>query len=59
LAFECKRISLPDRVLEELCFVVESTGPFSARDLPGALDHPGRLVLVKRLIREGFLRAVS
>jgi hypothetical protein len=59
LAFEGKRILLPERVLEELCFVVESTGPFSARDLPGTLDHPGRLALVKRLIREGFLRALS
>jgi hypothetical protein len=36
---------------------VEATGRFTARGLPGGLDDAGRLVLVRRLIREGFLRA--
>ena len=27
-----------------------------AADLPGPLDDDGRLVLVRRLVREGFLR---
>ena len=31
-------------------------GPFRLADLPGRLDEPGRLVLVRRLVREGFLR---
>ena len=32
------------------------TRPFTAADLPGPLDEESRLVLVRRLIREGFLR---
>jgi cupin superfamily protein len=58
LVFEGKRISFPDRVYEELAFLVETTSDFAARDLPGSLDEPGRLVLARRLIREGFLRAI-
>ena len=29
--------------------------PFTPADLPGDLDDEGRLVLVRRLVREGFL----
>ena len=36
------------------CF--ESDEPFRLADLPGELDAEGRLVLVRRLVREGFLR---
>jgi hypothetical protein len=57
LAFEGKRISFPDRLGEELAFLVTTTDEFAARELPGALDERSRLVLVRRLIREGFLRA--
>jgi hypothetical protein len=57
LAFEGKRISFPAHVAEELEFLVETTGRFTARGLPGGLDEAGRLVLARRLIREGFLRA--
>jgi hypothetical protein len=57
LAFEGKRISFPDRVVEELEFAVTASVGFAARELPGTLDDAGRLVLVRRLIREGFLRA--
>jgi hypothetical protein len=57
LVFEGKRISFPLRVLEEVAFAVETREPFSARKLPGTLDEAGRLVLVRRLIREGFLYA--
>ena len=31
-------------------------GPFTAADLPGRLDEESRLVLVRRLVREGLLR---
>ena len=57
LAFEGKWISFPAQVAEELELVVEATGRFTAGGLPGRLDEAGRLVLVRRLIREGFLRA--
>jgi Cupin superfamily protein len=57
LAFEGKRISFPERLGDELEFLVTSSDGFAAHELPGSLDENGRLVLVRRLIREGFLRA--
>ncbi len=36
------------------CF--EADEPFLPSELPGDLDDAGRLVLVRRLVREGFLR---
>ena len=40
--------------LEE--FAQRADRAFAATDLPGRLDQPGRLVLLRRLVREGFLR---
>ena len=57
LAFEGKRIAFPGRLGGELEFLVTNAGGFAARELPGTLDENSRLVLVRRLIREGFLRA--
>lgn len=56
LEFEGRRISFPEQVGEELEWLLAADGPFRAADLPGRLDDEGRLVLVRRLIREGFLR---
>jgi hypothetical protein len=56
LSFEGKRVSFPEHAREELEAVCASDGPFRASELPGSLDDEGRLVLVRRLIREGFLR---
>jgi hypothetical protein len=56
LVFEGKRVSFPERVSVELEALFTAEGPFRPADLPGSLDDAGRLVLVKRLIREGFLR---
>jgi ribosomal protein L16 Arg81 hydroxylase len=56
LAFEGKQVELPAHAREELEAIVDSEWPFSAAELPGELDDEGRLVLVRRLIREGFLR---
>jgi Cupin superfamily protein len=56
LAFEGRTLRFPERLREELEFVVSADGPFAATELPGQLDDEGRLVLVKRLVREGFLR---
>src|SRR2546428_3219697 len=56
IVFEGKRVSFPERVAEELEAVVAADGPFTAGELPGSLDEQGRLVLVRRLVREGFLR---
>ena len=56
LLFEGREISFPERLAAELEFLVTTQQPFRATDLPGSLDAAGRLVLVRRLVREGFLR---
>jgi ribosomal protein L16 Arg81 hydroxylase len=56
LAYEGKRITFPPQASEAVLFCVEVDEPFTPEDLPGDLDEPGRLVLVRRLVREGFLR---
>lgn len=55
---ECRerRISFPPHVTEALRFALG--GPkFTVGQLPGTLDEAGKLVLVRRLIREGLLVA--
>ena len=56
LSFEGRELSLPAFVAADLEFLLEIDEPFRARDLPGSLDDEGRLVLVRRLVREGLLR---
>jgi hypothetical protein len=56
LVFEGRRLGFPTRLAAELQFLVLSEGPFSALQLPGSLDEAGRLVLLRKLVREGFLR---
>ncbi len=58
LAFEGRTLEFPARVWEELAFAAAGDGPFCPADLPGELDGESRLVLVRRLVREGFLRVV-
>jgi ribosomal protein L16 Arg81 hydroxylase len=56
LVFEGKRIRVPERAATELVAIAESERSFTAEELPGALDAESRLVLLRRLIREGFVR---
>ena len=56
LVFEGKTVRVPEHALPELKAIAVSDEPFRAVDLPGELDGKGRLVLVRRLIREGFVR---
>jgi ribosomal protein L16 Arg81 hydroxylase len=56
LSFEGRTLRLPGRIADELEFVLRVDEPFRAADLPGRLDDEGRLVLVRRLVREGLLR---
>ncbi len=56
LSFEGKHLEFPARARKELEAIVDSEWPFTIGELPGGLDEEGRLVLVRRLIREGFLR---
>jgi Cupin superfamily protein len=59
LVFEGKEVAVPEHARDELEHLFEASGPIVPGDLPGALDDEGRLVLVRRLVREGFLRAVD
>jgi hypothetical protein len=59
LAFEGRELEFPERLRDELAFVLAADGPFRPSDLPGKLDADGRLVLVSRLVREGFLRVLA
>lgn len=56
LRFEGKEVDLPPQAVEAVAAARAAGGRFSAAELPGPLDASGRLVLVKRLVREGFLR---
>ena len=59
LSFEGRTLRFPERLAAELEFLVTTADPFRASDLPGGLDEAGRLVLVRRLVREGFLRRTT
>ncbi|HET9213269.1 MAG TPA: cupin domain-containing protein [Gaiellaceae bacterium] len=56
LVFEGKELRLPPHARAELLALVDAEEPLTAAELPGELDDAGRLVLVRRLVREGFLR---
>jgi hypothetical protein len=56
LSFEGRTLRLPGRVAGELEFLLGIEGQFTPVDLPGPLDDESRLVLVRRLVREGLLR---
>ena len=56
LSFEGKDVAFPEEAAPDLAFIAETDEPFTPADLPGDLDDEGRLVLVGRLVREGFLR---
>jgi lysine-specific demethylase/histidyl-hydroxylase NO66 len=58
LSFDGKTIRFPPHVEEEVEFVASADSPFTLAELPGDLDEAGRLVLARRLLREGFLRAL-
>jgi hypothetical protein len=58
LRFEGKEVRFPEAAREALAAVAAAQGPFSAADLPASLDEAGRLVLVRRLVREGYLRTL-
>jgi ribosomal protein L16 Arg81 hydroxylase len=59
LVFEGRRVVFPPHARVELEALMTSTGPVRLSELPGELDGDGRVVLARRLVREGFLRVVS
>jgi bifunctional lysine-specific demethylase and histidyl-hydroxylase NO66 len=56
LSYEGKEIRFPEGAEEALEFVAFGDEPFTAGEIAGDLDDDSRLVLVRRLVREGFLR---
>jgi Cupin superfamily protein len=56
LAFEGRTLTFPAHAREEVLAIAGAEQAFTPADLPGSLDEPGRLVLVRRLVREGLLR---
>ena len=59
LTFEGKELLFPKHARSELEHLFETDTPITPSELPGDLDDTGRLVLVRRLVREGFLRVVD
>ena len=55
LSFEGKDVTFPDEAAEDLAFIAHAEEAFTPAELPGDLDDEGRLVLVRMLVREGFL----
>jgi hypothetical protein len=55
LSFEGKDLTFPDEAAPDLAYAAQVEEPFTPAELPGDLDDEGRLVLVRRLVREGFL----
>jgi bifunctional lysine-specific demethylase and histidyl-hydroxylase NO66 len=56
LLFDGLEVRFPPFVRADVEFCACAEAPFRAADLPGDLDVESRLVLVRRLVREGFLR---
>jgi lysine-specific demethylase/histidyl-hydroxylase NO66 len=56
LHFEGKTVTFPADVQQEIEFVARADDEFTPAGIPGELDDESRLVLVRRLVREGFLR---
>ena len=56
LSFEGRELIFPDQARAAVEALAEAEEPLRPADLPGDLDDEGRLVLVRRLVREGFLR---
>jgi len=56
LIFEGKEIRFPGQAADELRACFEAEEPFRLDELPGDLDPDGKIVLARRLVREGFLR---
>ena len=59
LRFEGKTVTLPTALEEEIEFIVRADDGFAPAEIPGELDDESRLVLIRRLVREGFLRLIE
>jgi len=53
-----RRIALPDYAAATLTFALKSDS-FRIRELPGSLTEPGKIALIRRLMHEGAIIAVT
>jgi ribosomal protein L16 Arg81 hydroxylase len=58
LYFHGKLVTFPAHVAPVLDFVASAV-EFTPAELPGDLDHSGRMVFVARLVEEGFLQVIE
>jgi hypothetical protein len=58
LVFEGREVRFPGHARDEVVACFQAEEPFRPSELSGDLDDAGRLVLVRRLVREGFLRVI-
>jgi ribosomal protein L16 Arg81 hydroxylase len=56
LYFEGKEVRVPAPARAAVAAAYAAEAAFTAAELPGPVDEQGRVVLVRRLVREGFLR---
>jgi bifunctional lysine-specific demethylase and histidyl-hydroxylase NO66 len=56
LGFDGAELRMPARLRDEIEAILAASRPFTSDDLPGPLDEKSRLVLLRRLVREGLLR---
>jgi hypothetical protein len=56
LVFDQKEVVFPLKARAAVEALHSTRRPFTAAQLPGPLDKEGQLVLVRRLVREGYLR---
>ena len=56
LLFEQRELVFPAKAAAAVRAIHDADEPFTAAELPGPLDEVGRLVLVRRLVREGYLQ---
>jgi lysine-specific demethylase/histidyl-hydroxylase NO66 len=59
LVFEGREVRFPAHAAAGVRTCFDSEEPFRVAELAGELDTAGRLVLVRRLVREGFLRVTG
>jgi len=56
MSWSSKEINFPEFTYNTLKFIHHLATPFSGKDLPEDLDDEGKLVLLKRLMKEGVIR---
>jgi hypothetical protein len=59
LQFHGKNLRMPKHIEPDVRWIIETQEPFTGNLLPGQLTEDGRLVLIRRLLHEGFLRVAS